>query len=144
MKSVFQNLKKLGYVKIFLRASELESESLVVTLAENNPDLTALRFMNYPSLSDACFDVLANSCPGLEELNMSFRDGDREINKLSSPFPNLKQLFAVVWDNEHLIKIGKKFTRLEKVELIISNNSNAITDSGIERLVNEAKNLKYV
>ena len=149
MKTVFQKLKKLKKVEIYLPASDYD-ESLVVTLAENNLDLTSLRLMNYPSLSDETIDVLANFCPGLEELNISFRDIDREINKLSSSFPNLKQLFARRCDgldDEQLVKLAKEFRRLEKLHLesvLLSSVVSGITDSGIERFLGAAKNLKYL
>ena len=145
MKSVFQDLKKLKNVKITLPASDYD-ESLVTTLATNNPDLKGLRFMNYPSLSDESVDVLAKSCPGLQELNFRFRNGDRDINKLASSFPNLKQLFAMAsdrFDDEQSIELVQKFRKLEKLEFYIGSNEN-VTDSGIERMVGAAKNLKYL
>ena len=103
--------------------------------------------MNYPSLTGETVDVLANSCPGLEELTFSFRDIDREINKLSSSFPNLKQLFARGCgglDDEQLVKLAKEFRRLEKLFLVTDSLSSGITDTGIERFVEAAKNLKYL
>ena len=117
----------------------------MVTLAENNPELTGLRFWNYPTLSDKSIDVLANSCPGLQELNFSFRDVEHEVNKLSSSFPDLKHLFARGCDesdDETMVKFVKKFRSLEKLKLDFYNK--VITDSGIERMVDAAKNLKYL
>ena len=147
MKNVFQTLKKLKNVNISLPDSNYD-ESLVVTLAKNSPDLTSLRFMNYPPLSEESVDILASSCPSLQELNIRFRDGGSDINKLSSSFPNLKQLFVrgcEGLDNEKLIEF-EKFKMLEKLELqldiYISNTNKSITDSGIERMVNAAKKLK--
>jgi len=144
MKSVFQSLKKLKILKMYVPASDFD-ETLVTTLATNNPDLTGLRFMNYPSLSEESVDLLASSCPGLQELNICFRDGASEINKLSSSFPNLKHLFVMCFgsDDEQLIKFGEKFRRLERLEFI-DNVASAITDSGVERIVGTAKNLKYL
>ena len=71
MKIVFQNLKKLRNVKINLPDCAYD-ESLVDTLAKNNPDLTGIHFLNYHSLSDKCIDFLASSCPGLQGLNIDF------------------------------------------------------------------------
>lgn len=93
MKTVFQKLKKLKNVVVFPPKSHYD-ESLVVTLAQNNPDLTGLRFRNYPSLSDECVDLLSHSCPSLQEINISFTHSYLEINKLSSSFPNLKRLLV--------------------------------------------------
>ena len=121
MKSVFEKLKKLENVKIFLPTSYYD-ESLVTTLAKNNPDLTRLVFTDYPSLSDGCVDLLADSCPGLQEVRIGFRQGNREIV------------------NERLVNFVKKFRRLEKLEV----RCHKITEDGIERLLGAAKNLKYL
>ena len=49
-------------------------------------------------------------------------------------------------DNEQLIEFAKKFRMLEKIELLLDTYSTnkSITDIGMERMVNEAKNLKYL
>ena len=49
-------------------------------------------------------------------------------------------------DNERLIEFAKKFRMLEKIALEsnIYCRNKSITDSGIERMVNEAKYLKYL
>ena len=90
MKTVFEKLKKLKDVELSLPDFDV---SLVDTLGKNNPDLTGLHLLNYPPLSDETIDVLAASCPGLQEFSISFANGDREISKLSSSLPDLKRLF---------------------------------------------------
>ena len=45
-------------------------------------------------------------------------------------------------DDETMVKFVKKFERLEKLELEFFNE--VITDIGIERMVDAAKNLKYL
>lgn len=121
MKSVFEKLKKLKNVKISLPTSYYD-ESLVTTLAKNNPDLTGLHIMDYPSLSDGCVDLLADSCPGLQEVRIGFSHGPSEIV------------------NEKLVNFVKKFRWLERLDV----KSYNITDDGIERVVGAAKSLKYL
>ena len=121
MKSVFQTLKKLKNVKISLPHSDFD-ESLVSTLATNNPDLTGLRFMNYPSLSEETVDLLADSCLGLQELTIRFSHSDSK---------------AV---DEQLMNLVKKVRQLERLDVFCQN----VTDGGIERMVGAAKNLKYL
>ena len=80
MKWVFEKLKKF-----------------VVALATNNPDLRVLHLKNYPSLSDETLDLLATSCPGLEEFRYSYRRfnvdiTDRGIERLVVAAKNLKHL----------------------------------------------------
>ena len=99
LKSVFKKLKKLKKVDIALDyVYEVVGECFVVDLATNNPDLTELYLMNYPSLTDETLELLANSCLGLEEF--------------SSWCVTLCQI------------------------------NRALTDSGIERMVSLAKNLR--
>ena len=115
----------------------------MVTLAENNPNLRALRLKNYPFLSDGIIDVLANSCPGLEEFAISF-EGGGAINKLSSSFPNLKHLElgdAKITD-EKLMTFVEKFKSLESLDLL--GFFRYATDSGIVRMVSFAENLKHL
>ena len=153
MKTVFQKLKKLKTVEIspphYTRGVHYD-ETLLVNLAQNNPDLTGLRLMNYPSLSDRCVDLLAHFCPGLQEFNISFTHSDIEINKLSSSFPNLKRLLVggcygarggnVV--EEQSIKLVEKFRKLERLDL--DSYGYGLTDGGVERIVGAAENLKYL
>jgi len=149
MKTVFQKLKKLKNVKI---SPSHYDESLVVTLAKNNPDLTGLHLMNYPSLSDECVDLLANSCPGFQEFNISFTHSDIEMTKLSSSIPNLKHLLVGgcygarggIVVEEQLIKIVEKFRRLERIDLETRFCHFALTDSGVERIVRAAEDLKHL
>ena len=151
MKTVFEKLKKLKDVEISLPDFDV---SLVVTLGKNNPDLTGLHLVNYPPLSDETINVLADSCPGLQEFSISFANGDREISKLSSSFPDLKRLFIKdcyyeprsLGDRreERLVTIVEKFRRLEGLHL--TGTHRPLTDSGIEKIVGAAaaKNLKYL
>ena len=147
MKTMFQKLKKLKNVKI---SPSHYDESLVVTLAKNNPDLTGLHLMNYPSLSDECVDLLVNSCPGLQEFNISFTHSDIEMTKLTSSIPNLKHLLVGgcygarggIVVEEQLIKIVDKFRRLERIDL--AGDHYALTDSGVERIVGAAEDLKHL
>ena len=69
---VFKKLKKLKKVEIDLDFFCKVRACFVVALAKNNPDLTGIHFLNYPSLSDKCIDFLASSCPGLQGLNIEF------------------------------------------------------------------------
>ena len=70
LKSVFKKLKKLKKVDIELDyVYGVDGECFVVDLATNNPDLTELYLMNYPSLTDETLELLANSCLGLEEFS---------------------------------------------------------------------------
>ena len=121
MKNVFEKLKKLKYVKISLPTS-YQDESLMTTLAKNNPDLTGLHFMDYPSLSDESVDHLAESCPGLQEVRIGYSHGPSEIV------------------NEKLVNFVKKFRWLERLDV----RCHQITDDGTERIVGAAKNLKYL
>ena len=140
MKRVFKQLKKLKEVDI--QTPDFD-ESLVVTLAENNPNLRALRFKNHPFLSDEIIDVLANSCPGLEEFTISF-EGEGSINKLSSSFPNLKRLEIgnAKITYEKLTTFVEKFKSLESLDL--HDFIGYATDSGIERMMSSAENLKHL
>jgi len=127
LKNVFQTLKRLKNVNISLPHSDYD-ESLVATLAKNNPDLRGIRFHlwhSFPSLSDEIVDLLAESCLGLQELNIS----------LGGSYGS---------DDEQLIKFVKKFKRLEKLDLATYNFNSAITESLIEKMVGAAKNLKYL
>merc|ERR1719154_620154 len=102
MKWVFEKLKKLKKVEIDCSCPHLEDGRagegcFVVALATNNPDLRVLHLKNYPSLSDETLDLLANSCPGLEELRYSYRRfnidiTDRAIERLVVTAKNLKHL----------------------------------------------------
>ena len=129
----------------------------MVTLAQNNPDLTGLRLLNYPPLSDECIDLLAHSCPGFQEISISFTHSDIEINKLSSSFPNLKRLLVggcygargEIVVEEQLIKLVQKFRRLERIDMYGSWSWNChfgLTDSGVERILGAAaaENLKHL
>ena len=66
---VFKKLKKLKKVEIDLDFFCKVRACFVVALAKNNPGLTVLRLMNYPTISDKTLDTLVNSCPGLEEFS---------------------------------------------------------------------------
>ena len=123
-------------------------DSLVVALAENNTSLKMLRLRNYPYLSDETVDVLANSCPALEELAISFSRGDDAIDKLSSSFPRIKSLIIggstvpIDTTDQKLTKYVEAFRSLESLDLVVSTYH--VTDSGIERMVSSADNLKHL
>ena len=144
MKIVFEKLKKLKIVVVSLPDFDM---SLVATLGKNNQDLMGLHLLDYPSLTDESVNVLAESCPGLQEFSISYIV-DSEINRLSSSFPNLKRLFVGdVGDYfgssaKQLAECVKKFRSLE--ELALTGNHRSITNSEIEKMVGAAaaKNLK--
>ena len=141
MKRVFKQLKKLKRVDIRTRDYD---DSLVVTLAENNPNLRALCLKDYPSLSEETVDVLAKFCLGLEELAIGFSRGNSAINKLSSSFPNLKRLEigrTTDTTDEKLTQYVEAFMRLESLDL--PGYTPHVTESGIERMVSSAENLKH-
>ena len=146
LKNVFQQLKKLK--KVYIYPTQFD-ESLVVALAENNPDLKVIRRMIYSSLSDRTVDILFNSCPGLEDFIISSSHSENEINKLSSLWPNLKCLevrgSSALWDDmdaDLISKYVEKFRSLER--LVLRGNYIHITNSRIERLVGSAENLKHL
>merc|ERR1719282_1510760 len=89
LERVFQQLKKLKEVTL---DPACYGENLVITLAENNPDLKVIEGMNFSSLSDETIEVLVNSCPCLEDFIISSNHSESEINKLSTSWPNLKCL----------------------------------------------------
>ena len=148
LKSVFQQLKKLKEVDIYTTDYD---DSLVVALAENNTSLKMLRLRNYPYLSDETVDVLANSCPALEELAISFSRGDDAIDKLSSSFPRIKSLIIggstvpIDTTDQKLTKYVEAFRSLESLDLVgYTYHHYHVTDSGIERMVSSADNLKHL
>ena len=138
MKKVFQKLNKLKEVDIFPADYD---ESLVVALAENNPDLRVLHRVNYSSLSDQTIDALANSCPALEEIAISSSPNESSITKFSSSWPNLKRLnvkgspaFGYRMD-EKLIEYVEKLRSLER--LIFHGYCVNVTVDGIKRMSSE-------
>ena len=143
MKKVLQNLKKLKKVEI--KPITSYDQSLVVALAENNPDLKVLRIRIYPTLSDDTIDVLIKSCPGLEEMILCSSQSKSSIEKLSSSFPKMKRLeisgLAGNMD-EKLTKYVETFRSLESLDL--SGISYNITNRGIERMVSLAEKLKHL
>ena len=152
MKRVFQQLKKLKEVDIYTTDYD---DSLVVALAQNNTSLKSLRLRNYPYLSDETVDVLANSCPALEELAISFSRcngaGDDAIDKLSSSFPRIKSLIIggstvpIDTTDQKLTKYVEAFRSLESLDLVgYTYHHYHVTDSGIERMVSSADNLKHL
>ena len=150
MERVFQTLRKLKEVKLY---PANYGEDLVISLAENNPDLKVIWNMNFSSLSNETIEVLINSCPCLENFIISSSHSENEINKLSSSWPNLKcldvrhrglSLFSgILLKDEKLIEYAERFRRLERLSLAHIPYIN-ITDSGIERLVGSAEKLKYL
>ena len=147
LERVFQQLKKLKEVKLY---PCVYGESLVIALAENNPDLKVIRGMNFSSLSDETIEVLVNSCPGLEEFFISSGYNESTINKLSSSLPNLKCLEVrgpsvgvINLKDEKLIEFAEKFRSLQSLTFRHYSYVN-VTDTGIERLVNTAEKLKYL
>ena len=127
-------------------------ENLVIALAENNPNLKVICGKVFSFLTDETIEVLVNSCPGLEDFIISYSHSESEINKLSSSWPNLKCLevrgpfvgpFAIDHKDEKLIGYAEKFRSLERLILEYFPYVN-VTDSGIERLVNSAKKLRYL
>ena len=99
MKAVFEKLNKLKEVKLSLPCCD--DEGLVDALAKSNPDLTVLHLsMDYHSLSDQTIELLANSCPGLEDFRYRCdrRDGvnraltDGGIERMVGSAKNLKHL----------------------------------------------------
>ena len=149
LETVFQQLKKLKEVKLF---PAFYDESLVVALAENNPDLKVLHGMTYSSLSDRTVDILVNSCPGFEKFIISSSHSESQINKLSSSWPKLKYLGIVAsppfgsieYNDEKLIGYVEKFRSLEALVLCSLYPCVNVTDSGIERLVGSAEKLKLL
>lgn len=75
MRRVFQQLKKLKKVEMDIPEEDFD-DSLVVAIAENNPELQVLRFENYHFISDRSLSVLYDCCPDLQELGMD----DLQIN----------------------------------------------------------------
>ena len=147
LERVFQQLKKLKEVKLY---PCVYGESLVIALAENNPDLKVIWGKVFSSFSDETIEVLVNSCPALEDIIISSSHSESEINKISSSWPNLKILEVrgfmfggIDHKDEKLIGYAEKFRSLERLVLDIWPYDN-VTDSGIERLVNSAKKLKYL
>lgn len=152
MKRLFQQLKKLKEVDIFpdTNTSKLAfyNESVMVALVGNNPDLTVLRLKGYPPLSDRIIDVLVNSCPGLEEINISPSQSESSIQKLSSSCPNLKCL-EVGWypriidlKDEKFIGYIEKFKSLER--LVLHGTYENITEFGVRRMLDSAEKLKHL
>ena len=152
MKRLFQQLKKLKEVDIFpdTNTSKLAfyNESVMVALVGNNPDLTVLRLKGYPPLSDRIIDVLVNSCPGLEEINISPSQSESSIQKLSSSCPNLKCL-EVGWypriidlKDEKFIGYIDKFKSLER--LVLHGTYENITEFGVRRMLDSAEKLKHL
>ena len=122
-------------------------QSLVVALAENNPDPKVLRIRIYPTLSDATIDVLIQSCPGLEEIILCSSQSESSLEKLSSSFPKMKRLEisgSTGNMDEKLTKYVETFTSLESSTL--SGACNNITNRGIKRMmmVRSAENLKHL
>ena len=149
LERVFQQLKKLKEVKLY---PPCYGENLVIALAENNPNLKVICGKVFSFLTDETIEVLVNSCPGLEDFIISYSHSESEINKLSSSWPNLKCLevrgpfvgpFAIDHKDEKLIGYAEKFRSLERLILEYFPYVN-VTDSGIERLVNSAKKLRYL
>ena len=147
LESVFQQLKKLKEVKLY---PPCYGENLVIALAKNNPDLKVIWGKVFSSFSDETIEVLVNSCPALEDITISSSHSESEINKISSSWPNLKILEVrgfmfggIDHKDEKLIGYAEKFRSLERLVLDIWPYDN-VTDSGIERLVNSAKKLKYL
>ena len=140
LERVFQQLKKLKEVKLY---PGCYGENLVISLAENNPDLKVFEGMDFSSLSDETIEVLVNSCPGLEEFFISSSHSENEIIKLSSYWPNLKclQVCGIDLKDEKLVEYAEKFRSLER---LILDYCPYVTYSGIERLVNSAEKLKYL
>ena len=128
MKWVFEKLKKLKNVEIDFSCSGLEDGRagegcFVVALATNNPDLRVLHLENYPSLSDETLDLLANSCPGLEEFRYSYRRfnvdiTDRGIERLVVAAKNLKHLHLDLGRAPRVTKDLVKRLREEYQDLI--------------------------
>jgi len=115
LKSVFGKLKKLKKVKIDFDSIDLfelddnhfedrvvDESCFVGALATNNPDLTVLCLMNYPSLSDETLVLLANSSLGLEEfkycgyLGVNVAVTDRGIERMVGATKNLKRLHLIL------------------------------------------------
>ena len=111
MKSVFEKLKKLKKVELSLPCCD--DKGLVDALARNNPDLTVLCLnMDYHSLSDQTIELLANSCPGLEEfryrcghligVNRTLTDGG--IERMVGSAKNLKFLCLYICQTPRVTK----------------------------------------
>ena len=145
MEKVFQKLKKLKEVDIFPAHYD---ESLVVALAENNPDLKVLKAMIFSSLSNDTIDVLVNSCPGLEKFTLSASHSESAVTKLSSFWPNLKCLkvgglpTGVDHSDQKLIAYAEKFRNLEM--LFLNGSYVNVTDFGVEMLLGSAEKLKHL
>merc|ERR1740123_571284 len=114
MKLVFKKLKKLKKVEIYFLSYYLEDGHagegcFVVALATNNPDLRVLHLMNFGSLSDETLDLLANSCPGLEEFRYRYQRinraiTDRGIERMVGAAKNLKHLHLELGWNPEVTK----------------------------------------
>ena len=145
MEKVFQKLNKLKEVDIFPAHYD---ESLVVALAENNPDLKVLKAMIFSSLSDDTIDVLVNSCPGLEEFTISASHSENAVTKLSSYWPNLKCLrvgglpTGIDHSDQKLIAYFEEFKNLEM--LFLNGSYVNVTDFGVEMLLGSAEKLKHL
>lgn len=145
IKKVFRQLKKLKKVDIFPAHYD---ESLVVALAENNPDLKVLNGMIFSSLSDDTIEVLVNSCPDLQEFTISASRSESAVRKLSSFWPNLKGLevrglpTGIDHSDEKLIAYAEKFRNLEK--LFLNGSYVNVTGFGIEMLLDSAEKLKHL
>ena len=148
LERVFQQLKKLKEVKL---DPACYGESLVIALAENNPDLRVLWGKVFSSFSDETIEVIVNSCPALEDIIISSSHSESEINKISSSWPNLKILEVrgfmfggIDHKDEKLIGYAEKFRSLERLSSFGYDPYVNVTDSGIERLVNSAEKLRYL
>ena len=149
LETVFQQLKKLKKVDLF---PAFYDESLVVALAENNPELKLIQGMLFSSLSDETIEVLVNSCPSLEEFRIRSNHSESNLNKLSSSWPNLKRLEIgtappfgnIDHKDEKLMGYAEKFKSLEVLVFCSTLSYINVTDSGIERLVASAKKLKLL
>jgi len=147
MKTVFEKLKKLKEVKIWLFGQPkfglddhhledgvVDESCFVDALATNNPDLRALCLMNYPSLSDETLALLANSCPCLEEFSYRCYRGvnraitDCGIERMVGAAKNLKRLHLNLGRAPRVTKELVKRLREEYPYLIVTSEEEQVWD----------------
>ena len=85
-----------------------------------------LHLKNYPSLSDETLDLLANSCPGLEEFRYRYQRinraiTDRGIERMVGAAKNLKHLHLELGRNPEVTEDLVKRLRGEYQDLHITS-----------------------